>query len=126
MSRNALEFMFFCLWKEGKMENHSPIRSRFSQEYRTPGNDEEISLLLNSVYFLLENALIVSKDNQYRLLVRHKEKVLVDEWYSTLRGARIAFARRFSQKFFDKENGSAQWSPLYQPEKRWLDSRLPF
>jgi len=106
------------------MNEKNQRQCSFKKKYRKPISEEVISMLMNSVYFLVEDALIVLKDNRYRLYVKHKEKILLDESYTTLRGARIAFSKKFSQKIFDLDNKNAQWSPFYQPEKCWLDLRL--
>jgi len=88
--------------------------------FKEEKNEPLISVLMNSVYFFLEHAFIVSDKNNYRLFVRHRNEVLADQDYKSLRGAKIAFSKLFQQNAFDKDYSHPQWSPLYTPERNWL------
>jgi len=81
-----------------------------------------ITTLINSVLYFLESAFIVVEGNRCRLIVYHNNEVLADDSYETLRGAKIAFSKLFQYKAF--LDSKAEWSPLYPPEKEWLDGML--
>jgi len=80
-----------------------------------------ITSLTNSTLYFIENVFIIVKGNgkSYRLFVCHHNEVLADECYESLRGAKIAFSKLFQYKTF--LNSQPKWSPLYSPEKAWLD-----
>jgi hypothetical protein len=83
----------------------------------------KISRLENSVYYFLDYVFIVEEEDSFRLLVIHRGKVLTDKLYPTLRGARIAFRHIYEGKAWSKDL-KARWSNFYQPDKRWLNSKL--
>jgi hypothetical protein len=81
-----------------------------------------ISLLVNSAHYFLQHVLIIRENKQYRLLVFHKKRKLMDKTFKTLKCARINFSRSFpTQTEIPK---IPQWSPFYQPESEWLEKLL--
>ncbi|MCP5104732.1 MAG: hypothetical protein GY950_15210, partial [bacterium] len=69
---------------------------RFSAglEYRKE-DPVKISLLINSIYYFIESVFIMELREGYRLLVLHRGRVLADEIYKTVKGARIAFVKMY-------------------------------
>jgi hypothetical protein len=82
-----------------------------------------ICILINAVYFFLESVFIVVEKDQYRLVVIHNRKLIVDERYDTIRGAKIAFYRMYKEKACAKGLRN-EWSANYEPDKRWLSRKL--
>lgn len=82
-----------------------------------------ISLLINSVYYFIESVFIAETSAGFRLSATHHGATLADEMYKTLKGARIAFAKRFAYKAW-QEGVKPQWTPFYPPEKDWLKEKL--
>lgn len=93
---------------------------------KTANQNEEktyICILINAVYFFLESVFIVLEGNQYRLVVIHNRKLIVDERYDSMRGAKIAFYRMYKEKTCAKGMRN-EWSANYEPDKRWLSKKL--
>jgi hypothetical protein len=90
-------------------------------ENREPKKELQMSLLLDSVLYFLERAVIFRSIGCYRLIVQHNGNVLLDKEFKTPRGARISFARFFSKRKIQwkgaKFNG---WTLFYPPDPRWL------
>jgi hypothetical protein len=82
----------------------------------------EISMLLNAIHYFLDCVFIIHSHRQYRLLVFLSDKILVDQQYTSLKGAKIAF-----QKFYgDKaclEGIKARWDE-YIPESWWIKKKM--
>ena len=81
-----------------------------------------ISMLINSVYYFIECVFILRSNGKYRLVVLHYGKVLLDKYYSTDKGCRIAFQKIFKDRAWDEEI-KPQWSPFYDPDIRWLKKK---
>ena len=64
-----------------------------------------------------------AEDYGYRLMVIHRNKVLLDKSYKTIRGAKIAFVRSFNFRA-GIQNAKPYWSVFYTPEPGWLDEKL--
>ena len=82
-----------------------------------------ISRLLNSIYYFLDCVFIVFSEENYRLVILHYDKVIMDADYHTLRGAKIAFAKYFGERAW-AEDVHPQWSYSYRPDRRWFDEKL--
>jgi hypothetical protein len=81
--------------------------------------DGMICLLLNSTHFFIHRTLVINENGKYRLLVMGKSQIFHDSSYETLRGAKIAFSRIFSNtKFHDVI--LPRWSDFYEPDEKWL------
>lgn len=90
---------------------------------QTDQHDEAVvTTLVNAAYYFLESVIIVVTDDTYRLIVCHHDQVLADESYDTLRGAKIAFSKLFQPRV--NIEIKPEWSPMYPPEKEWLDEKL--
>jgi len=81
----------------------------------------KVSILTNSVHYLLSRVFICKEKVQYRLIVFNQGKLLTDATYKTARGARIAFLKRWWYRG-DKENAKPKWTHFYTPEKNWLET----
>lgn len=86
--------------------------------------EQKITLLENSIYFFLDSVFIQEQNEGYRLVVSHQQRVLADQHYPTIRGAKIAFTKLFSENAWE-EGVRAFWSPFYCPDNQWLSTRLP-
>jgi hypothetical protein len=84
----------------------------------------EYLILENRHYFSLHHALILLVGKQYRLIVCHGEKVLIDKSYNTLRGPKIAFSKLYGKRAF-KEGIIPSWSTTIQGDLKELDPPLP-
>ena len=82
-----------------------------------------ISKLINSVYFFLDDVLVIDEKNVYRLIVYSHGEILVDKRFKTIRGARIAFFRLFKHKAWGPET-KAQWSHFYDPDEDWMEDLM--
>ena len=83
---------------------------------------KEISILINSIFYFINSVFIIRNNDAYRLVAIHKGKLLIDNPYKTLRGAKIAFARLFGKRGW-KEDLKANWSIFYKPDARWLKEK---
>jgi hypothetical protein len=83
------------------------------------GKALKVSHLQNSIYYFLQGVSIIQQDSGYRLLVLHQGRLLDDNTYKTVKGARIGFSKRYKYKLWDKEV-EPRWSPFYTPEERVL------
>jgi hypothetical protein len=82
-----------------------------------------IQRLENSVYYGVETLFIYFSSNGFRLIGIKGQQVIVDSYYTTLRGAKIAFARSFMYKVFSKEI-DARWSHAYPADWYWLKEKI--
>ena len=93
--------------------------------------DVSISRLANSIHYLIDTCFImdVSGTDQgktrFRLLAFHEDqnKIFVDKYFPTLRGARIAFKRYFSNRAFS-DMVAPIWTDLYTPDNDWIEEML--
>jgi hypothetical protein len=93
--------------------------------------DAAISRLANSIYYYIDTCFIMDLSgtaqgkNRYRLLAFHEseKKIFVDKYYPTLRGARIAFRKKFKNMAWSDEVVS-EWSHFYPPDRDWTDYML--
>lgn len=83
----------------------------------------KISLLINSAYYFIECVFILHRYDHYRLVALHNGIVLTDACYKTIKGARIAFSKRYKKKAWSDEV-KAEWSCFYDPDTRWLEERV--
>jgi hypothetical protein len=85
-----------------------------------------ISRLLNSVFYSIGTCFIMRMtmtDEVYRLMAIHEKKVLADGNYPTLRGARIAFRKKFKNRAWSDDVVS-EWSHFYPPDRDWIEEML--
>lgn len=82
----------------------------------------EISMLLNAIHYFLDCVFIIHSHRQYRLLVFLSDNILLDQQYTSLKGAKIAF-----QKFYGHqaciEGIKARWDE-YIPESWWIKKKM--
>ena len=95
----------------------------FNSEDREKTGTTTISLLINSVYYFIECVFILSLCDGYRLVALHNGRVLTDASYESLKGARIAFTKLYSDKAW-RRGTKAQWSHFYDPDLRWLEEKI--
>ena len=93
------------------------------QESRT---EEKIKItrLLNSIYYFIEHVYITKYYGSFRLIAKQQGRLLCDQLYPNLRGAKIAFAKRFNYKLWD-ENAKPHWSHFYTPDLQWYKIITP-
>ena len=80
----------------------------------------KVSILTNSVHYLLSRVFIFKEKRQYRLIVFNQGKLSTDATYKTARGAKNAFSRFWESKK-EKDNVRPHWTHFYTPEKNWLE-----
>ena len=93
--------------------------------------DVIISRLTNSIHYPIDTCFIMDLSGtaqgktRYRLLAFHEEqnKIFVDKYFPTLRGARISFKRQFKNMAW-RDDVSANWSDLYPPDNDWIEEML--
>jgi hypothetical protein len=83
---------------------------------------EKIAVLKNSYKYFIEHALIISDGYYYRLLVIHEWKLLTDQCYKSLKGAKIAFLRFYKHRCW-KAGEEPEWSDFYDPGVESLNQR---
>ena len=93
-----------------------------NQEAVRPVMETNVAVLLNSVYYFLQHVFIIVTADDYRLVVLHNNRILTDSRYETMRGAKIAFYKLYSEKAW-KMNVRARWSPVYNPDRDWIDAK---
>jgi len=76
----------------------------------------EISVLENSYKYFLEHVVIVKYPGHYRLLIIHQGSIIEDREYSSGKGARMAFVKRYDRQKW-KESDNPEWSDFYDPGK---------
>jgi hypothetical protein len=81
----------------------------------------KVSILTNSVHYLLSRVFIFKENGQFRLIVFNQGKLLTDVIYKTANSARSAFLKQWGYKC-EAENVTAKWSHFYTPEKNWLET----
>jgi len=78
-------------------------------------NSFQVKMLLNPHRYFLEKVFIAVLENEYRLLVFVEEKgCILNAAYPTMRGARIAFTRKYSPSA--PTSTKPDWSGLFNPE----------
>ena len=83
-----------------------------------------ISNLVNSVFYFLQHVFITIADGDYHLLVIRDNQVLWYKNYKSIKGAKIAFSKRFGHMAY-KPSIRKVWSPPYPPDGDWLIKKLP-
>jgi hypothetical protein len=84
-----------------------------------------ISMLINSVYYFIQCVFILQAKNKFRLVALHDNKVLYDQYYTTVKGCRIAFDKLFKDKAWLEEI-KAEWSHFYDPDQKWLAEKSQY
>ena len=87
-----------------------------------PGEKPLISYLFNSVYYFIQDVFILKLKDKYRLVALHNGIILIDKYYQTLKGCRIAFQNFFKEKAWS-EDIKAFWSDFYGPDIEWLEEK---
>jgi hypothetical protein len=82
----------------------------------------QITRLINSIFYFIDLAFILKKEDKFRLIALHGGRVLIDKTYQTIRGAKIAFTKFYKDKLI--EDVDAKWSHFYPPDRPWLDQKL--
>ena len=83
-------------------------------------NGPLILRLMNSNHYYFAVVMILigesgADERPYRLIVIHDNALLFDDSYATLRGAKIAFIRRYKDNSY-QEGIKAHWSHAYNAE----------
>jgi hypothetical protein len=102
------------------LDNNYQERKFFSDE--DPGRPGEICILINSILYFISSVIILNKNGQYRLVVKHNNKIFIDKIYKTPRGAKIAFSKLFSHRSW-REELKAEWSVFYKSDAQWLKKK---
>ncbi|MCP5105939.1 MAG: hypothetical protein GY950_21305 [bacterium] len=80
------------------------------------GNEEEpeqkVSILNNAGDGSLDSVYIMEEENEYRLVVIHKRKVLTEKLCKTAKGCKINFTRLYGDKF-RKKCINPQWGDFW-------------
>jgi len=107
------------------MEHQGDLNSAAAPFHGNQNQKVLISSLINSVYFTIGNCFIMFMHDKkkYRLLAVLGNKVLADCVYPTLRGARIAFKRKFIDRAW-YDDVAAEWSHFYTPDQDWIEEHL--
>jgi hypothetical protein len=105
--------------------NTVPVES--AKKFHNPNgggyDGPEISRLANSHFYFIHCVFLQVVKAGYRLYVGTDKRVIQDEIYTTLRGARIAFARHYI-RYAPLSRYRAEWTPFYAPDRRWLSDKL--
>ena len=98
-------------------------RKPFIEETANAKQEAKISILVNAVYYFLESVFVVINEDHCRLVIIQNQKLIVDQCYDSLRGAKIAFYRMYKDKCCVK-GLKTEWSISYSPDSRWLSEKL--
>ncbi len=80
---------------------------------------QTVHTLTNPIYWFLQRVFILDLGkNKYRLIARHHNKIIYDNVYETLRGAKIGFSKLYQYKLW-KEDVKAMWSPQYETDQEF-------
>jgi hypothetical protein len=91
--------------------------------YPVKKEENRISRMINSVLYFLKFVFILKEGNHYRLVViEHKNKI-IDRKYKSLKGAKIACAKRLRNRFSNIEMKPV-WSFLYPADEKWIEDKL--
>ena len=82
----------------------------------------EISMLLNAIHYFLDCVFIIHGHRQYRLLVFMSDNILLDQQYTSLKGAKIAFKKFYGHQACIK-GINARWDE-YIPESWWIKKKM--
>jgi hypothetical protein len=108
-----------------KME--SVVTPRLERQKIPSKSEEMVSILLNRHLFYFTDSLIINDpqnaETPFLLLVVHNNKVFAKQAYTSIRGAKIAFARQFLKRSH-KKNLRPEWSYFYIPEQKWLAEKI--
>ena len=102
------------------LDNNHQEREIFWDE--DPGKPGEICVLINSIFYFIGTVIILNNGGNYRLVVKHNRKILIDKIYKSLRGAKIAFSKLFNHRSW-QEDLKAEWSVFYKPDAQWLKKK---
>ena len=103
------QLIFYFIDKESQIGKK--LKPYDSRDCQAP---ERASTLNDSFKFFIEHALILRYKEYYRLLIIHKNELLADRKYKTLKGAKIAFLKFFGQRAW-KINLKPEWCDFYTP-----------
>lgn len=84
---------------------------------------EDVKVLINSVQYFLDWAIIVAQKGGYRLVVSQCGKIMTDRHYVSLKGAKIGFVKIYQYLAFCADH-KPHWTATYRPVKTWLVDRL--
>ena len=102
------------------MINNTPITQiNLQQHSLEPAAETKVTNMINAILFFLQHVLIINIDDDYRLLVIKKNRVLLDKKYKSIKGARIAFSKLFLEMGW-KQGVKPKWSHMYPPDEDWL------
>jgi hypothetical protein len=109
----------FAIIKTNKRKPNK-VRTIMEQEEK-----QKVAMLINSIFYFIQYGLIVNMpgDSNYRLLVIQNGQILTDEYYESVRGAKIAFSRMYYHRSW-KEGVKPSWSHFYHPDSTWFETRI--
>lgn len=84
---------------------------------------KKICSLINYVEYYLNCVFISVEKVGFRLVVIHNRRVLTNKCYTTLKRAKIGFARRYNQKSW-KKGVKPKWSQLYVPGDKYISDKI--
>ena len=91
--------------------------------YSVNKEENRISRMINSVFYFLKFVFILKEGNHYRLVVIEQKNKIIDMNYKSLKGAKIACAKRLRNRFINNERKPV-WSFLYPADEKWLKDKL--
>lgn len=103
------------------MQSLEPVHSA-SPGKKPPGvkpTPPVISILLNPGHYFVHMAFIAHVQECYRLVVFCRGRLMTDEIYDSVRGAKVAFGRAWAYRK-DPLSHKPRWSEPYRPRQAWL------
>ncbi len=87
-----------------------------------------ITHVTNPHHYFLDYALIFCKENDYRLVVIRKWKILLDQIYPTLTKAKTGFFQKYNSQAFKIQSSPSppSWNDVYTPDNDWLKDMSDF
>jgi hypothetical protein len=90
---------------------HRGNSGRFGKDVNK--NVKEVSFLENSIYYFVKCAYITQEKDRCRLIVTHQERLLLDRYYSTAKGAKIGFVKRYGYRLW-QDGVRPVWTPFQE------------
>ena len=100
------------------------VRANIGTEHASSKDATEITRLENSHIYAISHVFIVIYKTDVRLIAMNRNRILYDQIYRNLRGAKIAFDRLFKKRMFDLNDFKANWTPPYPVSLSWLIPKL--
>ncbi|MCP5047624.1 MAG: hypothetical protein GY940_10660 [bacterium] len=85
----------------GNISFNSDANTR-EDSYGRESGDFDVSFLENSIYYFVKCAFLKQEQDGCRLVVTHEDRLMLDRLYSTVKGAKIGFVKRYGDRVWQE------------------------